>query len=61
MQLFLKLLEASKTQQILLVETEGQFHKSWVMGANHSDSSIKVGHKAQIALYASKNLLKSWA
>ena len=57
-QLFLKLLEASKTQQILLVETGGQFHKSWVQGANHRDSYIKVGHKAQIALYASKNFSK---
>ena len=41
--------------------TRGRFHKSWAHGANHRDSSIKVGHTAQSALYASKKLLKSWA
>ena len=39
----------------------GRFHRSWAHGANHRDSSIKVGRTAQSALYASKKLLKSWA
>ena len=39
----------------------GRFHKSWGHGANHRDSSIKVGSMVQSALYASKRLLKSWA
>ena len=41
--------------------TKGLFHKSWALGANHRDSSIKVGRMVQSALYASKKLLKSWA
>ena len=43
------------------ITPRGRFHKNWAHSTNHRDSFIKVGPTAQIALYASKKLLKSWA
>ena len=51
-----------ETKIVTFIErVQGCFHKSWVHDANHRESSIKVVGTVQIALYASKKLLKSWA
>ena len=41
-------------------QTRGRFHKSQVHGANHRDSSIKVGPTAQSALYVYSNVSSYW-
>ena len=57
----LKLIANTNTNIRQTFQTRGRFHKSWARGANHRDSSIKVGRMAESALYAFKKRPKTWA